>query len=71
MPSLEISAIVSSMEIQRQVMKQVRMNSIYILKSSMHKLVLGSFKLMLLVVTPSAPIEMAPSFSVISLTLSL
>jgi hypothetical protein len=40
------------MEIQRQVPEQVRINSVYILKIFKDKLV-GSFKLMLLVVTPS------------------
>jgi hypothetical protein len=64
MLSLDISAIVGSMEIQRQVLEQVRINSVYILKISKDKLV-GSFKLMLLVVTPSIFIEMETSFSVI------
>jgi hypothetical protein len=70
MPFLDISAIISSMETQRQVLEQVRINSVYILKIFKDKLV-GSFKLMLLVVTPSVSTEMETSFSVISFTLSL
>jgi hypothetical protein len=72
MPFLDISAIISSMETQRQVLEQVRINSVYILKIFKDKLVgLGSFKLMLLVVTPSVSTEMETSFSMISFTLSL
>jgi hypothetical protein len=58
---MHTAVIVSSMEIQRQVLQQVRINSTYILKISKDKLV-GSFKLMLIVVTPSVSTEMETSF---------